>query len=289
MNNYREEIFRLITSFCGQQNVITIPAILIHYTGDRDTALFLSQVLYWDGKTQNPDGWFYKTYNEWEAEICMNEYEVRKAKNKLVEMGILETRLKKANGSPVVHYRLKKDRFSESILQFLKNPSCNFSRNQPENISESITEITTETTTENGISNDIPTSPPNDQPVSETVPYDQIISEYHDKCPSLPKVKYVTDKRRKAIRSRWRKYSDLSVFTEAFKKAEASDFLSGRNGKWTGCNFDWLMNEANMIKVLEGNYDNKGGDPNRPTSGTPSAGYGQGSKKSEYAGYIGSG
>jgi hypothetical protein len=39
--------------------------------------------------------------------------------------------------------------------------------------------------------------------------------------------------------------------------AQASDFLSGRNGKWTGCNFDWLINENNMVKVLEGNYENK--------------------------------
>ena len=40
--------------------------------------------------------------------------------------------------------------------------------------------------------------------------------------------------------------------------AEDSDFLSGRNGKWTSCNFDWLINENNMVKVLEGNYKNKG-------------------------------
>lgn len=39
--------------------------------------------------------------------------------------------------------------------------------------------------------------------------------------------------------------------------AEASDFLSGCNGAWTACNFDWLLNTENFLKVLEGNYKNK--------------------------------
>ena len=33
--------------------------------------------------------------------------------------------------------------------------------------------------------------------------------------------------------------------------------LSGRNGKWQGCSFDWCISEANIIKTLEGNYDNR--------------------------------
>lgn len=148
-----------------------------------------------------------------------------------------------------------------------------------------IPEITTEITTETNTSNDVSSASPE---TSESVPYDEIITEYHKACPSLPRIRYLTDKRRRSIRSRWKKYKDLAVFTEVFKKAEASDFLSGRNGKWTSCNFDWLINEANMIKVLEGNYDNKGGGMSGPAPRAPSAGYRQGTRKSEYAGYIGS-
>ena len=39
--------------------------------------------------------------------------------------------------------------------------------------------------------------------------------------------------------------------------SESSDFLSGRNGAWPGCSFDWLINYNNAIKVIEGAYDNK--------------------------------
>ena len=66
----------------------------------------------------------------------------------------------------------------------------------------------------------------------------------------------LTNNRRTAIKNRWKEYGDLEAFRTLFAKTEASDFLSGRNGKWTNCNFDWLMKPSNMVKVLEGNYDN---------------------------------
>jgi len=88
-------------------------------------------------------------------------------------------------------------------------------------------------------------------------PFQSIVDLFHSYCPSLPRIRTITEKRKTDMRIRWRTYPDLPTFEDLFKKAEASDFLAGRNGKWTGCNFDWLMKEANMVKVLEGNYDNE--------------------------------
>ncbi|ABR48552.1 hypothetical protein Amet_2398 [Alkaliphilus metalliredigens QYMF] len=73
----------------------------------------------------------------------------------------------------------------------------------------------------------------------------------------MPKVTKATKKRQGLMRSRWKSNPDITVFERLFAMAEASDFLSGRNGKWTNCNFDWLLNEDNMIKTLEGSYENK--------------------------------
>lgn len=94
-------------------------------------------------------------------------------------------------------------------------------------------------------------------------PYKEIFELYNSICISLPKVIKLTDKRKKMIRSRYKEYDNLDIYKELFVKAEESDFLSGRNGKWTNCSFDWLMNENNMIKVLEGNYKNGGKDESR--------------------------
>lgn len=90
-----------------------------------------------------------------------------------------------------------------------------------------------------------------------TIDIRDVVSAYHDHCPSLPKIIKISDRRKRLLHARIRDNPNLETFIQLFLKAEASDFLSGRSGRWTGCNLDWLLNENNMIKVLEGSYDNK--------------------------------
>lgn len=94
-------------------------------------------------------------------------------------------------------------------------------------------------------------------PSPEPCPFEKILNLYHENCPSLPRIHVQTDGRRQAVKSRWVQYKrDLRAFEILFQKAEASDFLSGRSGRWKGANFDWLLKQSNMAKVLEKNYDN---------------------------------
>lgn len=77
---------------------------------------------------------------------------------------------------------------------------------------------------------------------------------YHEICVSLPKVKIFTDKRKSTVKSRLKKYS-MEQIREAFTKAEQSDFLTGKVKDFKA-SFDWIMNETNFAKIIEGNYDN---------------------------------
>ena len=86
---------------------------------------------------------------------------------------------------------------------------------------------------------------------AEPTPYSQIVDMYHKCCTTLPKVKALSKTRQASIRSLYKKYG-----MDGFEEAGASDFLSGRTGKWNGCGFDWLIKPSNFLKVLEGNYDN---------------------------------
>jgi predicted phage replisome organizer len=91
---------------------------------------------------------------------------------------------------------------------------------------------------------------------SKKIDYQQIADMYNSLCPSFPSLKSLSESRKKAIKARLNTYS-VSDFEELFKKAEASDFLKGNNGRnWTAT-FDWLIKDGNMAKVLEGNYDNR--------------------------------
>lgn len=82
----------------------------------------------------------------------------------------------------------------------------------------------------------------------------QIADSWNAIVGSLPKVIKITDARNRLVKSRG---AELSEFEEVFKRVQASDFLSGRSGQWTGCGFDWVMKTANWTKIIEGNYDNK--------------------------------
>ena len=86
--------------------------------------------------------------------------------------------------------------------------------------------------------------------------YQSVVNSFNSICSSLPKVQKLTDKRRKAIKNAASQLGEIS-FEKYFELVESSDFLSGRNGKWTGCCFDWVLNGANLTKVIEGNYSDR--------------------------------
>ena len=42
----------------------------------------------------------------------------------------------------------------------------------------------------------------------------------------------------------------------AFEAMEQSEFLKGNNSSDWSANFDWVMKDSNLAKVLDGNYKN---------------------------------
>lgn len=86
-----------------------------------------------------------------------------------------------------------------------------------------------------------------------------VVDLYHTLCPSLPKVRVLTNKRIKAIKSFLKQY-DIDTIKEAFKKAEASDFMKGKNNRGWKADIDFLTNANNVAKVLEDKYKNKQAD-----------------------------
>ena len=87
------------------------------------------------------------------------------------------------------------------------------------------------------------------------ISYQEIIDKYNSICKSLPKVMKLSDSRRKAINARLDKFS-LEEIISVFEKAEQSNFLKGANNRNWKADFDWIMSDRNMAKILEGKYDN---------------------------------
>jgi uncharacterized phage protein (TIGR02220 family) len=91
------------------------------------------------------------------------------------------------------------------------------------------------------------------------IPYQDVIDIYNNICISLPRVTTLSDSRKKAIRARFNTGYTLDNFKQVFLNAQNSDFLKGKNDRNWHATFDWLIKDANMAKVLDGNYANNRG------------------------------
>lgn len=150
---YQQEVFALLSKLSGSRNKIVVDRAFCEFMGSLEGGVFLSQLLYWCDK--GSDEWFYKSSKEWYGETFLSEYQVRQATKRCVELGFLETKLKRANGAPTQHYKVDGQKFVAAILKNFSIDSEKFrkpipknSRMDSEKFENVLTEITTETTTE---------------------------------------------------------------------------------------------------------------------------------------------
>ena len=85
---------------------------------------------------------------------------------------------------------------------------------------------------------------------------EEIVNLYKLHCPSLSDIKKITEKRKKSIKALLKAYT-IEEIKEGFEKAEASDFCKGKGNQGWKADFDFLINQNNLAKVLEGKYDNR--------------------------------
>lgn len=93
-----------------------------------------------------------------------------------------------------------------------------------------------------------------------------IQSLYNSVCGSYPRLVKMSEKRKKAIRARMKTGYTLEDFKRLFQMAEQSDFLKGKNSRDWSADFDWMIKDSNMAKILEGKYTDrkKEGAANEP-------------------------
>lgn len=95
---------------------------------------------------------------------------------------------------------------------------------------------------------------------TDDCPHNEIISLYHEILPTMPSIKIWTEKRKKILQARWRedgKRQSVEWWGRYFRYVATSDFLCGRTEKPFCCSLEWLINSSNMVKTIEGCYDNR--------------------------------
>lgn len=89
------------------------------------------------------------------------------------------------------------------------------------------------------------------------IPYQKIVNLYNDLCPKMNRCMKVSDARERAVKARYSSGYALEDFEKLFRLAGESRFLNGGNDRNWRADFDWLVRDANMAKVLEGKYADK--------------------------------
>lgn len=103
-------------------------------------------------------------------------------------------------------------------------------------------------------------------------PHREIIALYAKHLPQLPQPRIWEGQRSKNLKARWNwvlsdfkkkgkeatKENGLDYFERMFGYVSKVPFLTGQNGGWS-CDLPWLVEAGNFAKVIEGNYENRGG------------------------------
>lgn len=91
------------------------------------------------------------------------------------------------------------------------------------------------------------------------ISYQLIADTFNDICKSFDRVERISDSRKEDIAAACKKFSFSQIRT-AFAKAENSKFLKGEESKGDykfKANFNWIIKEENLKKILEGKFDNE--------------------------------
>ena len=96
---------------------IAFHRVFVRVGGGVLSGLLLSQMYYWSRNQRSieRDGWFYKSWEEWQEETGLTRQEQRTARAKLVNAGLIE---EKQEGLPSkLWYRVKVDVLADRIIE----------------------------------------------------------------------------------------------------------------------------------------------------------------------------
>ncbi len=107
----------------------------------------------------------------------------------------------------------------------------------------------------------------------EPAPCDQIRDLYHEILPELPECRVLSTKRKGQINARWNQTvgkskkpcNDLDFWSRFFNYVRKCPWLMGEVPPKPGfrqfvANLEWITNENNFAKIIEGEYDPERGD-----------------------------
>ncbi len=119
-------------------------------TGSINAGLLLNQLYFWTGKQDDPDGWIYKTQENWHEEIYLSRNELETARKTLIKLGYIE--YKRAGMPPMSYYRVdieKLENDANRLCDTHKKERAKQRKNQKAENQRTVSKKSSNTTAEN--------------------------------------------------------------------------------------------------------------------------------------------
>lgn len=93
------ELKQLLIDLLGQKNRLSIHKSLVYFTGSLERALVLDQIIFWSERsTDAKDGWFHKSYEEWEEEITIPKHTLNRIFIYFESLNLMQRKTKVVRG-----------------------------------------------------------------------------------------------------------------------------------------------------------------------------------------------
>ena len=115
----RDEVLDLIRQHLGRVNLIPVPVLFLGLTGDTDSTLLLTQLLYWTERARDDDGWVFKARHDWCAELHLNRYKLDTARRRLRDLGLIEEDHHLVGSRRILHLRVRRTQLHATLRALL--------------------------------------------------------------------------------------------------------------------------------------------------------------------------
>lgn len=101
---------------------------IAEFLGSIQAAIFLCQLLYWEGKQWDKEGWIFKTVDQMHEETGLTRYPQETARKVLRSRGYVQEKIKGIPGK--LHYKINRDRLNAGWKEWLReNPIASLGKN----------------------------------------------------------------------------------------------------------------------------------------------------------------
>lgn len=113
-----EKLFTVVTKI-NQPTLRSVEALLIDLTEDHVAGLMLNKLFFWWSRSK--DGWVYKSWRDWDAELRITRNQVGRVHSKgfLEAVGVERVQKLTSKGNPV-HYRLNVGKFLQALAKYAR-------------------------------------------------------------------------------------------------------------------------------------------------------------------------